>query len=290
MKNWNEIKTASHVARLGTVSAAAETLGLHRATVIRHIDALEKLLGKKIFLRHARGYTPTDVGLDLMNVAKTAEQEFEKLVGRTNLQSTELSGSLIVTSMEVLAADLMPSILAYQAQHPKIRVQFIATERVFALEYGEAHIAIRLGSKPSEPDNIARQLYQHTAGLYASSSYIERHGKPQKTSDLRSHFFVARDIGDPKAPFEKWLNSHVPPENFIFQSRNFLVMHRAILSGIGIGFYPKNIARQSPDLIEIFPGEKNWRSTVWAVTHVDQHRSQKVQAFLKVLKKQFNVD
>ena len=42
--NWDEIRTAFHVARLGTVSAAAEALGVHHATVIRHIDALEKRL------------------------------------------------------------------------------------------------------------------------------------------------------------------------------------------------------------------------------------------------------
>ena len=37
MDNWDEVKTAYHVARLGTVSAAAEVLGVHHATVIRHI-------------------------------------------------------------------------------------------------------------------------------------------------------------------------------------------------------------------------------------------------------------
>jgi DNA-binding transcriptional LysR family regulator len=45
MDSWDEIKTAYHVARLGTVSGAAEALGVHHATVIRHIDALETRLG-----------------------------------------------------------------------------------------------------------------------------------------------------------------------------------------------------------------------------------------------------
>ena len=38
---WDEIRTAYHVARAGTVSGAAAELGVHHATVIRHIDALE---------------------------------------------------------------------------------------------------------------------------------------------------------------------------------------------------------------------------------------------------------
>ena len=40
MDDWDQIRTAAQVARLGTVSAAAETLGVHRATVTRHIDSL----------------------------------------------------------------------------------------------------------------------------------------------------------------------------------------------------------------------------------------------------------
>src|SRR6056297_3102237 len=60
MENWDEVRTAFHVARVGTVSGAAEVLGVHHATVIRHIDALEERLGVKLFQRHARGYTTTE--------------------------------------------------------------------------------------------------------------------------------------------------------------------------------------------------------------------------------------
>ena len=47
MDNWDEIRTAYHVARVGTVSGAAERLGVHHATVIRHIDALEERLQRR---------------------------------------------------------------------------------------------------------------------------------------------------------------------------------------------------------------------------------------------------
>ena len=80
--NWDEIRTAYHVARLGTVSGAAEVLGVHHATVIRHIDALEERLGSKLFQRHARGYTATEAGNDLLLVAQTTDDQFTQLAGR----------------------------------------------------------------------------------------------------------------------------------------------------------------------------------------------------------------
>ena len=66
MDNWDEVRTAYQVARMGTVSGAADVLGVHHATVIRHIDALEIRLGAKLFQRHARGYTATEAGTDLL--------------------------------------------------------------------------------------------------------------------------------------------------------------------------------------------------------------------------------
>ena len=66
---WDEIRTAYQVARLGTVSGAADVLGVHHATVIRHIDALEKRLGTRLFQRHARGYTPTEAGREETRIA-----------------------------------------------------------------------------------------------------------------------------------------------------------------------------------------------------------------------------
>ncbi len=45
MDNWGEIRTAYTVAKIGAVSGAAGVTGVHHATVIRHIDALEERLG-----------------------------------------------------------------------------------------------------------------------------------------------------------------------------------------------------------------------------------------------------
>ena len=72
---WTEVRSAYMVAKLGTVSAAADALGVHRATILRHIDALEAELGSKLFQRHQRGYTPTDVGRELLEVGSCADDE-----------------------------------------------------------------------------------------------------------------------------------------------------------------------------------------------------------------------
>jgi DNA-binding transcriptional LysR family regulator len=285
MENWDEIRTAYQVARLGTVSAAAAALGVHRATVIRHIDALEAVLGEKIFQRHSRGYTPTEVGLDLMRVAQATDEQFSQLVGRTRGRATELSGEFIVTSLHVVASMLMPVLNAFQAQHPNIVVRYVASDRLFRLEYGEAHVAVRTGPKPDQPDTVVQPFTTLRLGLYASADYVSRHGIPQTLADFSAHCFVGSDNPSSRSPFNIWMREQVLPGNIIFRSNSPLVLEQAILCGTGIGFMAIHRAIQYPDLTEVWPHQDEWDVPFWLVTHVDLHQTAKVQTFLVLLEK-----
>lgn len=284
VETWDEIRTAYHVARLGTVSGAADALGVHHATVIRHIDALEHRLGTKLFQRHARGYTATEAGQDLLRVAQATDDQFTQLSGRIKGQGQEVSGELVVTSVPGLSDCLAPVLVRFQQAHPGLVVRYLSDERVFRLEYGEAHVAIRAGSVPDQPDNVVQPLMQQEWALYAAQSYIDLMGKPADESEFPRHQFVGHDLENARAPFLRWLRAHVPSGQIVFRSTDFSAMRQAIIGGAGIGFLSRTEARQHPDLVQVLPSREEWSATLWIVTHVDLHRTTKVQAFLTVLK------
>jgi len=207
MKNWDEVRTAFQVARQGTVSGAAEVLGVHHATVIRHIDALEAQLGVKLFQRHARGYTATEAGEDLMRVAQTTDDQFGQLEGRIKGRGADVSGELVVTALGGFAPLVAPILADFQAAHPGLLVRFLTGDRVFRLEYGEAHVAIRAGDGEVQPDNVVQKLAQLPAGLYGADSYIAQHGAPKDEADLVNHRFAGHDNPDSRAPFYRWLKN-----------------------------------------------------------------------------------
>jgi DNA-binding transcriptional LysR family regulator len=284
VETWDEIRTAYHVARLGTVSGAAEALGVHHATVIRHIDALEHRLGTKLFQRHARGYTATEAGQDLLRVAQATDDQFTQLSGRIKGQGQEVSGELVVTSVPGFSDRLAPVLVQFQQAHPGLVVRYLSDERVFRLEYGEAHVAIRAGSVPDQPDNVVQPLMHQEWALYAAPSYVARMGLPADESDLHRHQFVGHDLENARAPFLRWLRANVPAGQIVFRSTDFAAMRQAIVGGAGIGFLSKTEARLYPDLVQVLPPRDEWSGTLWIVTHVDLHRTTKVQAFLTALK------
>lgn len=286
MNNWDEIRTAFQVAQVGTVSGAADRLGVHHATVIRHIDALEQRLGVKLFQRHARGYTATEAGQDLMQVAKTTDDQFTQLAGRIRGQGEGVSGDLVVTSLAMLSPMLTPVLAQFRENNPDLTVRFLTGERLFRLEYGEAHVAIRAGVAPDQPDNVVQRFCDQRLHLVAAPAYIARHGQPDGPQDLANHWFIGHDDADSRAPFNRWLLAQVPHNQIVFRTTDNRSMVDAVLAGAGIGFISSWELERHPDLIEVMATLDEWSAPLWIVTHVDLHRTAKVQAFLTFLKEQ----
>jgi len=284
MDNWDEIRTAYHVARIGTVSGAAGALGVHHATVIRHIDALEARLGVKLFQRHARGYTPTEAGDDLLRVAQATDEQFSQLAGRIKGRGNDVSGELVVTSLGGLSHLLVPVLTAFQQDHPGLVVRYLTGDRLFRLEYGEAHVALRAGNPPEQPDNVVQPFHRQRIALFASEGYAARHGLPRDESELPGHRFVSADDPKSRAPFAKWLRETVPEACITFRSGDVHAQRRAIQAGAGIGFMSRLQAAEMGGLIEVVPPREDWSAPLWLVTHMDLHRTTKVQAFLNFLK------
>lgn len=284
MEKWTEMRSAYMVAKLGTVSAAAQALGVHRATIMRQIDGLESELGINLFQRHAKGYTPTEAGMDLLRVAQSSDDQFSQWANRAKGRADHMSGELVITSLEPIAPSLMPTIAQFQLEHPAISVRYTASDRLFRLDYGEAHIAIRAGPKPQELDNVVSLFFKADIGLFAHKDYVARNGIPVSPDELEGHRYVVLDVQRGGAPFVRWLRDRVGTNDYVFSSTSPTIVNSAIHAGIGIGFVSTIEAQHTKDLVEVIAPKEGWEVPFWIVTHMDLHRTPKIQAFLQMLK------
>ncbi|KAJ54697.1 LysR family transcriptional regulator [Actibacterium mucosum KCTC 23349] len=284
MDNWDEVRTAFQVARLGTVSGAAEVLGVHHATVIRHIDSLEGRLGVKLFQRHARGYTPTEAGLDLLQVAQATADQFEQLAGRLHGAGAAMTGELVVTSVDSFSPILLPVIAEFQDSHPELNVQYITDTRVFRLEYGEAHVAIRAGKKPEDPDNIVQPLANIEVTMGATRDYVAKYGPLNGPQDFHKHRFVGPTDENHRATFYQWMKDNLPKDRISLRLSDLRDAFQAVRAGGGIGFLPSWRFAETDELVPLWEPKPEWSVPLWLVTHVDLHRTAKVQSFTNDLK------
>ena len=282
MDNWNEIRTAAQVARLGTISAASEALGVHRATVTRHIDALERILGAKLFQRHARGFTPTELGQELLRIADATDAQFSELHRLARGASDAISGTVVVTALDVLVPFILPMIGEVQAAHPSLTIDLVSSDRMLKLEYGEAALAFRIGRKPDHPDNVVVRVGTVEMGLYAAPRYVERYGLP-KDDSFSDHSFVGPDDVAPRPPYFDWLIEKVPEAAIRLRTNSIASSFEAVKAGLGLGFLAKATADEI-GCIAVRDPEPSWHEAIWAVTHMDLHRTSKVQAILGVLR------
>mgnify|MGYP001799578564 FL=1 len=283
MDKWTELHTAFSVARLGTISAAANALNVHRATVIRHINSLESELDTKLFFRHARGYSLTEAGEDMLTTATIVDKHLQKLRGLSR-QVTTISGNLAISSREVVEKVLLRAVGAFKDKHSRATVSLQTEQTATDLETRRADISIHEGEAPTDLDHVVLPFARVQFGLYAHQDYLKQHGIPQTIEDLAKLHYIALTEDKRVDVFERWLQLEGHTPHIVLRSNSLLTAVEAIKTGIGVGFCPNDFVKNAPDIFSVWPQQDEWCVNYWIVTHMDAHRSAKVQAFVEILR------
>src|SRR5262249_13456311 len=150
--------------------------------------------------------------------------------------------------------------------------------RVLDLSKGESDIAIRVG-KPRDEGLIGRMIMDVPRALYASNSYVRRHGRPARPEELANHFVVAYDGEVANSDPARWLQSLAPRATVSARSDNWSGLVMAIRSGIALGALPLYIGDMERDLIRLFDPVPELGTQLWMLMHPDMQRTPRVRAF-----------
>ena len=282
MQKWTEIRTAYRLAKLGTLSATAKELGIHRSTVMRHIDMLEEQLKVKLFQRNDKGYIPTEAGLEVMRLGEITDLQFTQFANRTKSKEHKLEGTLSITCVSELAQLLIPAINLYQSKYPSMKVDILGDTRHFNLEYGEADLAVRTGPKPQTLDNIVLPFFEVGLNLCAHQEYIEKYGKPT-AENLSQHQFLALKEREAHLPWNEWIYDNVAEANIRLTSSDQVVLNYGLLAASGISVSTTDTIGHNPNLEIILP-EQSWKIATWVLIHRDMIQIPKIRAFVDLLK------
>lgn len=262
------------VAKTRNFGRAAETLGVPKSTLSRQIAELERAVGVRLLNRTTRKVELTDAGhlyfercQRIIDAAQVAHEELQNLAEtpsgllRVNMPSDFGTGFL--TEVFTAFSDRYPEVSFYLDQ---------ASPEHASRVFHSCDIAVEIGERPGST-HIARQLGALYGYLYASPTYLSRHGEPRHPEDLARHQCLAYRAENSRAwrwPLSRGdaLMEITPHSRFSINSMT--MMHGLILQGAGIGVLARVNSVQadlaSGRLLRILPEWHAGPYPVYAVT------------------------
>lgn len=278
---WTDLRCFLAVARTGTLSAAARELGVAQTTVGRRLEVLEETLGARLFDRTEGGLRLSEVGVEILELARAMERAANEVERRARGQDQQLEGTVRITTTEAFArGHVVPRLAALQREQPGLQFEVLTGNRTLDLDGREADLAVRL-VRPDDPSLVARRIGQLELGLYASHGYAEHHGiEPGGELDRRDGLVghrVAGYVGEmASSPEARWLAEHASRATVVLRTNSIPALVAAVSNDMAMAILPSWLAqeqglRQVAALPELPP------RPVWLVFHADLRDNARVR-------------
>lgn len=288
--DWNLIRSFIAVVEHGSLTRAAEALGLSQPTLSRQISELEQSTGSSLFERAARGLKLTEEGERLVEPARFMMSAAQSLSMAISKHDKVLQGAVRITASEMVSAHVLPPILVKLAQlHPEIEIELVASNQLSNLLEREADIAIRM-VRPTQTALIARHITDWGIGFYATQEYL-RQASTKKASEKRSsklkelsaYRWLGLDQSDRFVQGFRAAGFTVDKHFFGFRCDNHLVNWQALKAGLGIGVAPHWIASRETGLQRLEIGAEIPDLPVWLTSHRELKSNQRIRVVFDFL-------
>lgn len=290
LKNWNTIRAFIEVSRLGSLSAAARSLGVSQPTLTRDIQALEADTQLNLFRRTTRGLELTETGKELVEAATLMSEGAEAFSRQAAGSFHELVGEIRISANEILGVYLLPSIIAaFREKHPLVQIELLISNEVMSLNKREADIALRM-FRPTQPELVCRRLPDMELGFYAHKDYIAKNGCPESVEDLKQHVLIGEDLTTNFIDGAASIGLDFVRNDFAVRTDQLLAQIALVRAGIGIVGMHKRIAEQFAELQSVLNTFSLPLLECWLVCHRDVQYNGKMRALMSFIAERFAKD
>jgi DNA-binding transcriptional LysR family regulator len=276
--SWDDIRVFLAVAEAGSLSAAAQALGLSQPTAGRRLKALETDLGLRLVERISNRIELTEAGhriraraLGLSGLTDAIRREAQALAGRE-------PEAVRISATGSISLFLAARIADLSAGTGGIPLVVDASRERMNLARREADIAIRMRRLPEDGDLVARKvarlgftIYGPAGGDPASAPVV---GLPQTDRRPSQSGFL-----------DDWAQARPVP----IRLSDLALRHRAVKAARGMTLLPCWLGDSDPDLVRILPPPGSLSEDVYLLTRRDSRESGPVGAVLQALVQLFKV-
>ncbi len=242
--DWDDLRLFLAVARGGGLAAATVATGKSAPTLGRRILSLERQLGTELFQRHARGYTLTEEGQQLLVQATALETRIQPIVE----QASGHSIPIVKVSAGTWVTHVLCDAAANLVGQTRVQLRFVAADDMLDIARREVVIGVR-NRRPEGLGLAGRRVGRIRFAVYAKEASV---------------LTWARVIG--RTPSAQWLKdqSAGSPAIEVTNPRNALDL---TLKGETRALLPTFIGRRYDALKPLTPPIEELDHDQWLVTH-----------------------
>jgi DNA-binding transcriptional LysR family regulator len=292
MTAFDEMTSFVRVVEAGSISKAAEQLGMAKSGVSRRLAELESRLGVRLLNRTTRRSSLTDAGRSYYEGAVKLLSDVAELDAVVADSEASLRGRLrLAAPLSFGLCHLTPAIEEFMTAHPGVMIDLDFSDRQVDLVAQGIDLAIRI-AELRDSSLKARRICPIRLMLCASPGYLEQHGTPRTPEELARHHLLHYDIGG--GPLLRLADGrggeqqlHVEPQ-LVANNGDFLC--DMAIAGHGIILTPTFIAWQAVALGELVPLMREWWPpplNAYAVYPQTRYLSRRARGFIDFLAERF---
>lgn len=277
----------------GSLVAAARRFGLSPSMAGKHVSALEGQLKVRLLHRSTRMLKLTEAGRTYHARCRRILEEYEDANSEAAASQQIVRGVLRVAAPTTFGAmHLGVPVARFLAAHPQLSVEAVLDDRYVDLVAEDIDVSIRIG-RLADSDIVARRLAPCRMVFCASPDYLERHGLPETSDQLRKAprltFNHAVSPGD-------WVmtgtdgRTHAIDGPVRLAANNMQMLLAAALAGAGVAYGPSFVfgaAIASGTLRLLIPDHATPELAIHAVYPSKSHVSLKLRRFVEHLTSSF---
>lgn len=290
--NLNRLAVFVAVVEAGSLTAAAERLGLAKTMVSTHLQRLEAEVGASLLVRTTRRLNVTEAGRAFYEASRGILRAAEAALAEVAGGAGPLRGRLRVSApVDYGALVVAPALVMLRRAHPALEVELLCNDRYVDLIAEGIDVAVRLG-RLADSNYRAVRLGTFESWVAASPAFVAAHGMPRTPAALAGLPRVAT-MGMPRT-LSFTLDGprggrHTVRSANVFVANTAYACHAAVLAGGGYGLMTDfsivdDVA--AGRLVRLLPGWAGARSNIQAVFAPTRYPSAKVRALVDALKAQ----
>ncbi|CAN7751990.1 LysR family transcriptional regulator [Paenibacillus sp. LjRoot153] len=235
------LRTFREVAKCGSFTRAAETLGYAQSSITAQIQKLEESYGAVLLERFGRTMKLTMAGEALLQYANEIYRLHEE---SKEVVSQQSKGTLTIGTIETLAAFYLPPYLqAYRRDYPDVNIVIQPGNEPFIIESvkeGVLDIGIILDPPFTDPELDSSILREEPLVIIASPDHKLAGQSEVHVEDLENESLILTEDGCTyRAMLLKVLKGNQVSYKLSYEFGNLEAIKQCVTYGLGIALLPR---------------------------------------------------